>query len=129
MKKSLKLIACFAILLFVNTAYTQAQTSFELQCKGYEDGHYVAIKGQEVEKDAKYSYIFSNLTSYKIKVLDTEDPKSQVSVKIFSVDENEQEKEVTSNFNPKNKKYLHTMIFKCGKTGRYHIKFEKIANN
>lgn len=112
--------------IFFLTAWVSGfgQPAFELQAKGAKDKHFVTLKGYEIKGGETYPYTFSNLSMYKIKLkLDKKSPKN-ISIKIL--DENLFE--VASNFNPHNKSFMHHLAYKCGKTGRYYVRFDIIED-
>jgi hypothetical protein len=120
MKK--KLLSLFFSLTFFATSY--AQISFELQSKGANEKHFVTLKGYDIKGGETYPYTFSNLSMYKIKLKFHGRAKDNISIKIL--DENLFE--VASNFNPKNNSFMHHLAYKCGKTGRYYVRFDVIEN-
>lgn len=101
-----------------------AQISFELQSKGVEDGSFVTLKGYEIDENEKYTYMFSNLGFYRIKIRNANRSENQIVIKVLD----DKDKEVASNYNPDTKKYVHNFAFRCGKTGLYYLKFNLLTN-
>jgi hypothetical protein len=115
----------FAVMLFTSIESVQAQLSFELKSKGYQRNQYITIKGYEIESKEKYPYMFSNLSSYLIEIKNAKKSENQVAIRIY--DNND--KEIASNYNSKTQTFVHTLAFKCGKTGFYYLSFEPLKSN
>jgi hypothetical protein len=116
MKKIIFLITFFTLFLI---QILSAQ-SFEVQAKGANDKHFVAIKGDKIEGQNKFSYMFSNLSVYKFHLKHTK--KQSYMIKILDENENE----IATNYDDKKKRYTKNMIFKCPKTARYYVKLEAV---
>jgi hypothetical protein len=108
-----------ANLFFLAMGKLQAQeATFELQSRGAEEKHFLSIKGGPIKSGDKIPYMFSNLSQYKIKI---RPPRNQtVILKVLDKDS----KEVASNLNPRSRKYLNTILYRCGETGMYYLVFE-----
>jgi hypothetical protein len=106
-------------LFFLSIGKLAAQeATFELQSRGAEEKHFLSIKGETIKSGEKFPYIFSNLSQYKIKI---RPPRNQtVIMKILDKDS----KQVASNLNPRSRKYLNTILYRCGETGMYYLVFE-----
>ncbi|TAE76014.1 MAG: hypothetical protein EAZ85_01030 [Bacteroidetes bacterium] len=109
---------CFSALLFINQNLLAQEPSFEIQSKGTNNKLFVPIKGDKIDGQNKFAYMFNSLSVYKIKIKHS---KKQVLIKILDENENE----LANNFDEKNKKYATKLNFKCTKTARYYVQFEE----
>ncbi|MCU0445499.1 MAG: hypothetical protein MUE85_11325 [Microscillaceae bacterium] len=116
MMKQLSIVLIF--LLFATVI--QAQTSFEIKSKGASKEQYVPIKGYEITGAKEYTYIFSEQSTYHIKIEDANN--KPVLLKIYNKDK----KEIFSNF--KNQKYYDEISFECPRTEMYYLKVEPVSN-
>ena len=112
---------CYLFFAFATASKTYAQkSSFEILSQGAKKNKFVAIKGEEIKPNETYTYMFSNLSRYRILV-NPKDATTKVLIKILDKDK----KEVITNLSHK-KKYLNDLNFKCGKTGMYYVTFQEI---
>lgn len=109
------LVCCF---LLVTQNLSAQEASFEIQSKGADSKHFIPIKGDKLEGQNKFSYMFSSMSVYKIKIKNS---KKEVMIRILD----EKENELANNFDEKSKKYKHKLDFKCQKTARYYVQLEE----
>ncbi len=114
-----KFLSIFFVVSLAFYQQTQAQY-LEIQSKGAEKDHYVSIKSHKISLDEKYPYMFSQLSEYKITI---KDDKETALYQMVIYDQ--AGKELITNYDPKHKKYVHKIFFKCPETKTYYMKFEK----
>lgn len=122
MKINNLLLACGICFFFIFATASQANaqtSSFEILAQGAKKNKFVPIKGEEIKPNETYSYMFSNLSRYRILVK-PKDATTKVHIKVLDKDK----KEIVNNYHKK--KYLHDLTFKCGKTGTYHVTFQEV---
>ncbi len=108
----------FGCLFLINQKTFAQDAAFEVQSRGATNKHFMPIKGDKIDGVNKFSYMFSSLSVYKIKIKHT---KKQVIIKILDENENE----LANNFDQKSKKYKNKLDFRCTKTARYYVQLEE----
>lgn len=116
--KNLLFSLFFGCFLFLTQNLSAQDASFEVQSKGANNKHFIPIKGDKIEGQNKFSYMFSSMSVYKIKIKHN---KKQIMIKILD----EKENELANNFDGKSKKYKNQLDFKCQNTARYYIQIEE----
>lgn len=114
-----KFFLTFALAFFIFSQKTHAQ-HVEIQSRGVEKDHFVSIKSHKINLDEKIPYMFSQLSEYKIVIKDDKET-ANYHVSIFD----QTGKELITNYDATNKKYVHKIFFKCPETKTYYMKFEK----
>jgi len=121
--KKIILLTILSVGLFVSEAVAQCNTDPIADKCASKLGDFTFLKTYKIDgtKDKiEYSYVFSKDTQYLLMYCDQGNETPKVLVKLFDGTR----KELASNFDKKNSKYLPGIGYKCTATGIYYMTFE-----